>query len=201
MLLQNVLFALVFSGLGLAQDIDDDGVPSQCRSVCSSVVSLTETCDRQNGDDDRGFINCVCSANNANVQIPFCEACVAQFDPNDGHDNDMNDLARSCSFSTTSYNPSATAPLPSGGMTQISGTNIATITSVPSGIASTNARLASSLSSILASAGTATITNGGSPSTGSTAQQSTGAAHMLEAPGAGAAGVGLGFLGAVVGML
>ncbi|KAH6713771.1 hypothetical protein BKA61DRAFT_483470 [Leptodontidium sp. MPI-SDFR-AT-0119] len=86
-----------------AQDIDNNDVPSQCRAVCANVITLTQTCDRQNDDRDRNFINCVCSSANAAAEIPACEACVANFDRNDGADNDVNDLVRSCSFSRTSY--------------------------------------------------------------------------------------------------
>ncbi|KAH7346565.1 hypothetical protein BKA65DRAFT_384601, partial [Rhexocercosporidium sp. MPI-PUGE-AT-0058] len=86
-----------------AQDIDNNDVPPQCRTVCATVVNLTETCDRQNNDNDSGYINCVCSGTNAAAEIPACEACIANFDRNDGSDNDVNDLVRSCSFSRTSY--------------------------------------------------------------------------------------------------
>jgi hypothetical protein len=39
--------ALVFalSAIGLAQDVDQDDVPMQCRDVCSSVTRLTRDCD------------------------------------------------------------------------------------------------------------------------------------------------------------
>jgi hypothetical protein len=85
------LISISFLALGsifvTAQDIDNNDVPSECRSVCASVVSLTTTCDAQNDDDDSGYINCVCSGPNATTEIPACEACVANYDTNDGHDN------------------------------------------------------------------------------------------------------------------
>ncbi len=55
--------------------------------ITLSVITLTQTCDRQNDDNDNGYINCVCSSTNAASEIPACEACVANFDRNDGHDN------------------------------------------------------------------------------------------------------------------
>jgi hypothetical protein len=38
-----IVFAL--SAIGLAQDVDNDDVPMQCRDVCSSVITLTRDCD------------------------------------------------------------------------------------------------------------------------------------------------------------
>jgi hypothetical protein len=38
-----IVFAL--SAIGLAQDVDNDDVPMQCRDVCASVVTLTRDCD------------------------------------------------------------------------------------------------------------------------------------------------------------
>ncbi|KAF2181688.1 hypothetical protein K469DRAFT_752581 [Zopfia rhizophila CBS 207.26] len=178
MLAKNIIVVFTLSALSLAQDVDNNDIPSQCTAVCSDVVSLSRTCDQQNDDNDTGYRNCVCNANNANTQIPLCEACVSQFD-NDRNDNDVNDLLRACAFSTTSYNPSATASV-----TQISGTN------VPSS-------LASSLSSVLATGGTATVTQSGGSQTTNPAQQSTGAAAVLGAP----VEVGLGMLGVALGML
>jgi len=38
-----IVFAL--SAIGLAQDVDRDDVPQQCRQVCDSVTRLTRDCD------------------------------------------------------------------------------------------------------------------------------------------------------------
>ena len=48
MLFQNIIFAFALSSLGLAQDVDNDDIPTQCTAVCSAVVSLSRTCDAQN---------------------------------------------------------------------------------------------------------------------------------------------------------
>lgn len=70
-----------------AQDVDYNDLPSQCQSACAPVVSLTQQCDQQyNDDDDAGQLQCVCSAQNATMVIPLCEACYAMYD-SDGHDN------------------------------------------------------------------------------------------------------------------
>merc|ERR1712036_161277 len=100
--IQVSLLALLSSYVA-AQDIDNNDVPTQCRSVCANIVTLTQNCDRQNHDNDSGYISCVCNSTNAATEIPACEACVANFDRNDGADNDVNDLVRSCSFSRTTY--------------------------------------------------------------------------------------------------
>ncbi|KAF2143097.1 uncharacterized protein K452DRAFT_358109 [Aplosporella prunicola CBS 121167] len=74
-------------------DLDDNDIPQQCRSVCSSIVTLTTQCDAQhdndssdNDDNDRAQLDCVCKAENAAADIPSCEACVSRFD-DDGSDN------------------------------------------------------------------------------------------------------------------
>ncbi|KAF2687002.1 hypothetical protein K458DRAFT_266953, partial [Lentithecium fluviatile CBS 122367] len=96
-----ILLAFALSAVGIAQDIDNNDVPNECRAVCASIVSLTAQCDQQFNDDAQE-LNCICSASGANTQLPLCEACVSQFD-SDNSDNDVNDLLRSCSFTSTSY--------------------------------------------------------------------------------------------------
>jgi hypothetical protein len=75
---------LAFTSLTIAQDVDYDDLPSQCTQVCDPVVRLTQQCDQGKNDADQ--LQCVCSAMNATMQIPACEACFAMFD-SDGHDN------------------------------------------------------------------------------------------------------------------
>ncbi|CAN9348733.1 unnamed protein product [Alternaria alternata] len=95
-----IVFAL--SAIGLAQDVDNDDVPMQCRDVCASVVTLTRDCDNST-NDDAAERQCICNAQNANTAIPLCAACITQ---NGGElDNDVSDIVRECSFSATSYNP------------------------------------------------------------------------------------------------
>ncbi|CAI9628943.1 unnamed protein product [Alternaria burnsii] len=112
-----IVFAL--SAIGLAQDVDNDDVPMQCRDVCASVVTLTRDCDNST-NDDAAERQCVCNAQNANTAIPLCAACITQ---NGGElDNDVSDIVRECSFSTTSYNPSAASTAPPASASATSGT-------------------------------------------------------------------------------
>ncbi|KAE8392516.1 hypothetical protein BDV23DRAFT_151026 [Aspergillus alliaceus] len=97
---------LIAAAVVVGTDIDSNDIPTQCQQVCAAVVSLTATCDRKT-DDDKQEQDCICKDSQAPTSIPLCEACIAQ-NSRDGHDNDANDLVRSCSFSTTSYNPAAT---------------------------------------------------------------------------------------------
>ncbi|KAH9208724.1 hypothetical protein DL95DRAFT_395042 [Leptodontidium sp. 2 PMI_412] len=144
-----------------AQDIDNNDVPSQCRAVCANVITLTQTCDRQNDDRDRNFINCVCSSANAAAEIPACEACVANFDRNDGADNDVNDLVRSCSFSRTSYVSMTGSPTASvsgssttgagGVLTTLTGTQSTSTPAITGSASSATASLSSVLTGLSAS--------------------------------------------------
>ena len=120
MLFNTILVTFALAAAVAAQEVDNNDVPMECRAVCSSIVSVAQQCDNQHRDDDRAELNCICSASGINTQLPLCEACVAQFDRDDDNDrdNDINDLLRSCSLSTTNFNPSS-APTPSA--TVISG--------------------------------------------------------------------------------
>ncbi|KAF2840124.1 hypothetical protein M501DRAFT_931727 [Patellaria atrata CBS 101060] len=177
------IFALTaLLSFAVTQDIDNDDVPNQCRAICAPVVTLTQRCDRENDDNDSGFLNCVCNATGSSSEIPTCEACVANFD-NDGADNDVNDLIRSCTFTRMSYTSglesatstgASTMPTTSGSLS----TNSAALSSILDAASSTLAEVTSRL-------------NAADPtSTGA------GAATALPVVGAGA-----GFVLAVVGML
>jgi hypothetical protein len=185
------------------------------QSVNYSFRSSTslDGANRNSDDDnnDRLYLNCVCNATGVSTQLPLCEACVATYD-DDGRDTgtfylpfkvsnpshianlqclDVNDLLTSCSFSTTTYNPSssyASTSIPaSAAVTAISGTNTISVTR------STNPTGASSALSVLSSI-TAT------DSTGGVLPQSTNAAVTV-GPKALGAGVGLGMLGVAFGMM
>ncbi|KAF2012784.1 hypothetical protein BU24DRAFT_412110 [Aaosphaeria arxii CBS 175.79] len=191
MIVQNLLVAFTLSALGLAQEIDNNDIPRECNAVCSAIVTLARDCDRQFNDDDRGELNCICSATNSNTQLPICEACVSNFD-NDRNDNDVNDLLRSCNFSTTTYNPSAA----SATAVTVSGSSISIATSVaPTGASATNASGSSA-----ASAGT-TANTGATQATQAATSSSTGAAApaMTMAPAAGFAAMGV--VGIAMGMM
>jgi len=83
MQLKALLVLLVVCVAVTAQDIDDNDVPNQCRSVCQPVTLLTQQCDAQNDDDSNGYINCVCNFPDASNLVPICEACVASLEDHD----------------------------------------------------------------------------------------------------------------------
>ncbi|KAK3065340.1 hypothetical protein LTS18_014184 [Coniosporium uncinatum] len=195
MQLKALLVLLVVCVAVTAQDIDDNDVPNQCRSVCQPVTLLTQQCDAQNDDDSNGYINCVCNFPDASNLVPICEACVASLED---HDNDVNDIVRSCSFSTGSYTSGQSvatsmtrSPANSAVPTTIVGTNAASTEGVRSSIAGVNSAASSAFNSA-----TSVIGGAVSSATSSVLQQSTNAAAATTIPmlgaGAGLALVALG---------
>jgi len=77
---------LVAIGAVTAQEFDNNDVPSQCRTICQSMVDAARTCD-QNFDGDREEVDCICSTNGASTQLPECAACIRQFDDSDDDQN------------------------------------------------------------------------------------------------------------------
>ncbi|KAA8651044.1 uncharacterized protein ATNIH1004_003737 [Aspergillus tanneri] len=131
---QPFLCALVLGSVVAAVDVDINDVPSQCRQICDPVASLTASCDRKNQDDTQE-LDCICKDSKAPTSIPLCEACIAQ-NSRDGHDNDANDLVRSCSFSTTSYNPTSSVTATATATTnRVTGTSTSPSTTTTSGSA------------------------------------------------------------------
>ncbi|KAF7680059.1 hypothetical protein GT037_001710 [Alternaria burnsii] len=191
-----IVFAL--SAIGLAQDVDNDDVPMQCRDVCASVVTLTRDCDNST-NDDAAERQCVCNAQNANTAIPLCAACITQ---NGGElDNDVSDIVRECSFSTTSYNPSAASTAPPA---SASGTSVGSVTSMVSMTsAMSNASSAAPTTTMSgATSGSSAASNAASATSGTGgaggAQQTTNGAP---APTMAAAAIGLGGVLGVAGLL
>lgn len=83
--------SLVFLGLAAisavtAQEFDNNDVPSQCRSVCQSMVDAARTCDNTNSGD-RQEVDCICNTNGASTQLPECAACIRQFSDDDDDQN------------------------------------------------------------------------------------------------------------------
>ncbi|KAL4939840.1 hypothetical protein BDV06DRAFT_30048 [Aspergillus oleicola] len=121
---------LLAGNIAIAAELDPDDVPQPCHSACDPVVSIAQECDRRN-DNDTSEIDCICGSDQAESQIPRCEACIAQYrtdhpqdedhdgdDDDDGdtendgadrHDNDAYDILTSCSFETTSYAPASSS--------------------------------------------------------------------------------------------
>ncbi|KAJ5345285.1 hypothetical protein N7452_003289 [Penicillium brevicompactum] len=163
----------LFISLAAAGDIDANDLPTECKEVCSPVVSLTASCDAKTSDDDTAELSCVCKGKNASSILPMCDACITKYSK-DGSDNDANDLVRSCSFTTTSFNPSATA---AGGASEsaASGTTTGSVsTTAGSGATSTSGMASSSETSGSSSA--------------SASASATNAAIGISKPGVGTVG-------------
>lgn len=47
MLFNSMLFTVALMTAAIAQEIDNDDVPMQCRAVCASIVSVAQQCDNQ----------------------------------------------------------------------------------------------------------------------------------------------------------
>ncbi|KAL1624709.1 hypothetical protein SLS56_007685 [Neofusicoccum ribis] len=149
--------------IGSAQDIDNNDVPTVCRSLCQSTIDLTTQCDRQNDDDDSGYINCVCSASNASSFVPACEACVAANDEADNEADkravDVRDIVRSCSFSSTTWNSASTGTATSGTASITPANSVTVVTTDSTGATVTSTSSASTGSSTGSSAtGQVTVT-------------------------------------------
>ncbi|KAE8354569.1 hypothetical protein BDV28DRAFT_146938 [Aspergillus coremiiformis] len=115
---------MLMSNVAIGAELDRADVPNRCWDVCSPVVGIAHKCDNMH-NSDRAEMQCICDWNQAPSLIPLCEACIAQYrsernnrddDNDDDDDNDRNphhndayDILASCSFSTTSYNPTAAA--------------------------------------------------------------------------------------------
>lgn len=85
-----LLLLTSLASLALTQEFDNNDIPSQCRSVCQSMVDAARTCDR-NFDGDRQEVDCICNSENARTQLPACAACVRQFDTDNDDDDDDGD--------------------------------------------------------------------------------------------------------------
>ncbi|KAF2031396.1 hypothetical protein EK21DRAFT_110994 [Setomelanomma holmii] len=110
MLFQKLAIFSALEVFAAAQDINQDDIPQQCTAVCVGVVSISRRCD-DTTNDDRAELDCICRAPNANVLVPACEACVAEFDNDDTDmddnsvdDNDVLEVLTRCNFTTTAYN-------------------------------------------------------------------------------------------------
>ncbi|KAJ5152214.1 hypothetical protein N7492_010509 [Penicillium capsulatum] len=156
----------------VAQDIDANDLPTQCKDVCAPVVSLTASCDKKTSDDDTAERNCVCKDSRAAKSIPVCAACLTTYSK-DGGDNvtmlwwllipvDANDLVRSCSLTTTSFG-SVTSTSMSGSSTTGATdamTSGATTASTTSGSVSSMSSTGSGSASSTTPASTSNAANG-----------------------------------------
>lgn len=74
-----VVLALWATAPILAQDIDNNDIPTQCATVCSNIVTVSNDCDRA-FDRDSDELACMCQAEGAQQVIPICAACIAFYD-------------------------------------------------------------------------------------------------------------------------
>ncbi|KAL2755345.1 hypothetical protein ACRALDRAFT_1082384 [Sodiomyces alcalophilus JCM 7366] len=92
-------------------DLDSDDIPRQCRDVCDPVRRLGDICDVDDDPlDDRTEdlleAQCYCTNDSFNVNriTAQCASCMHEHQ-NDRDDlEDIDDIMRSCGFSSTSYN-------------------------------------------------------------------------------------------------
>ncbi|GAB1192423.1 hypothetical protein APSETT444_001614 [Aspergillus pseudonomiae] len=186
----------------MGAELDHDDVPNRCWRVCGPVVGIAHKCDNIH-ESDRAEMKCICDWHHAPTLIPLCEACIAEYrsernnrdhddddddDDRDPHHNDAYDILRSCSLSTTSYNPTAAASAVSSASTDATDT---TPTATPTGIADSTNGGSSGGSSGISNSNLASNTN-----TATSAQNTDNAASAYSTPKAAslAAVVGLGFL-------
>nr|OQO28646.1 hypothetical protein B0A51_04856 [Rachicladosporium sp. CCFEE 5018] len=145
------VLALATISAVLAQDVETDDIPQRCLSVCANVVSLSQGCDTTD-NDDTARLNCICTNPTASTEIPLCNACLTEVE-NDP-DNNVADIARSCSFASTTFAASLTSA--TSGATSSQATNTASLTAFISSAASSAASAAqSTLSSVASSASSA----------------------------------------------
>lgn len=76
----------LFISLAAAGDVDANDLPTECKEVCSPVVSLTASCDAKTSDDDTAELSCICKGKNAASILPMCDACITKYSK-DGSDN------------------------------------------------------------------------------------------------------------------
>ncbi|KAF2721255.1 hypothetical protein K431DRAFT_75389 [Polychaeton citri CBS 116435] len=141
-------FTIVIAGIVHAQDIDNNDVPTQCRSLCDPVVQLTQQCDSQNNDDDSGYINCVCNGQNASSIVPTCEACVAVYDESD---NDVYDIVTSCSFTSATFTSGSTVLASGAPVTNSVGSTTTTLSSSSNSATTSTSSVSTTISTTITS--------------------------------------------------
>lgn len=82
-----ILGLSVLSALGAAENtVERDDVPSTCVGTCQSIIDLSARCERDNDGDDN-YRRCVCTEQNAQLQLNQCAVCVQQNGMRDPDDN------------------------------------------------------------------------------------------------------------------
>ncbi|KAJ5107224.1 hypothetical protein N7456_003899 [Penicillium angulare] len=201
----SVLPVFLLASHVIAGDVDANDVPSECKDVCAPVVSLTSSCDKKTSEDDSAELKCICDDPRAAHSLPLCDACMTKYGK-DGSDNDANDLVRSCSFTTTSYDStmaasatsaSASATDTTGGM---SGTMTDIMMSTMTG--SMMSTMTGSMMSTMTGSMTSDMASTGASGSGTPAGGSSSAAPTSSSGAIGTyAGLDTGITGLVMGAL
>ncbi|RYP60251.1 hypothetical protein DL771_010588 [Monosporascus sp. 5C6A] len=130
MQITTVFSLAILSALGVAENsVDRDDVPSTCVATCQSAIDLSSRCDRETDGDDN-YRRCVCSAQDAQLQMNQCAACVRENGMSDPDDNDVADLMNDCGWDFNTASGSATAVT--------STTSPTTVVSTPTTVVSTS---------------------------------------------------------------
>ncbi|RYP74905.1 hypothetical protein DL769_003911 [Monosporascus sp. CRB-8-3] len=109
MYITTILSLAILSALGAAENtVDRDDVPSACVGTCQPAIDLSQRCDRETDNDDN-YRRCVCDAQDAQLQLNQCAACVRENRMPDPDDNDVADLMNDCGWNFNTASGSATA--------------------------------------------------------------------------------------------
>lgn len=96
-------------------DLDDDDIPSQCRSLCEPVKRLTDICEVD--DDDRltdreeDLLQAQCFCTNSSFDVAGrtaqCAACMHENNRDRDDNEDIDDIMWTCGFASATYDSSA----------------------------------------------------------------------------------------------
>ncbi|KAK6428124.1 hypothetical protein LTR95_015737 [Oleoguttula sp. CCFEE 5521] len=160
------VLALATISAVLAQDVETDDIPQRCLSVGANVVSLSQGCDT-NDNDDTARLQCVCTNPSASTEVPLCNACLTEVE------NHPDNIARSCSFASTTFASSLTSAA-SGAISSPATNTAASLTSSTSSAAASATSAAQSTLSSLASAASSAASSAVSSGSGAMSSATAG---------------------------
>lgn len=98
-------------------NLDNDDIPQQCRDVCAPVRTLADICEVD--DDDRmtdreeDLLQAQCFCLNSSFDVASrtsaCAACMHENNRDRDDNDDIDEIMRTCGFSSTSYSAGAQA--------------------------------------------------------------------------------------------
>ncbi|KYK59154.1 uncharacterized protein DCS_00284 [Drechmeria coniospora] len=96
-------------------DLDLDDVPNACQSICRPVSQLARVCEtdaKGTSDRDNDLLEAQCVCTNKSFDVAkvaaLCAACMHQNNASRDDLGDIDGLLATCSFSSTTYAPTAT---------------------------------------------------------------------------------------------